>query len=124
MQQRLRTAIGTCLNVPTDDVEIDNFADVRRNSAALNQRRRRSEADSSVRVQVFVAENKKKAGIHWLLNENQDQQRQFVEDLLGVRVRVLLSTERDAIRAAQVKKCSSVDLDMMMPICKYCYARR
>jgi hypothetical protein len=101
MQQRLRTALGSYLNVPRDDVEIDNFADVRRDAVAPDQRRRKSEA--SVRAQEFVAETQKKAGMHWLLS-GKDQQRQFVDDLLGVRVRVLMSTERDAIRAAQVQK--------------------
>ena len=101
MQQRLRTALGSYLNVPRDDVEIDNFADVRRDAVAPDQRRRKSEA--SVRAQEFVAETQKKAGMHGLLS-GKEQQRQFVDDLLGVRVRVLMSTERDAIRAAQVQK--------------------
>jgi len=124
MQQRLRTALGSYLNVPRDDVEIDNFADVRRDAVALDRRRRKSEANKSVRAQEVVAESQQTTGMHWLSSGNEDRQRQFAEDLLGVRVRVLMSSERDAIRAAQVQRYVHLVFDMdMMQICKYCYAR-
>ena len=107
MQLRLRTAVGQVLNRPTYVVEIDNFADISGLPDTLAQRRHWSEADRMVReqeprieMQFPVAEDNRETGA--TVSGNAHQQRQLVEDKLVVRIRVLMSTERDAIRGAQV----------------------